>query len=177
MSSPTDAIADPRPRATLLTDQDAEPIPWSTGLARLSEARFYWLATSTPDGRPHVRPVLAVWVDGAMHTTSHPEARKAINLAHEARCSLTVTTDGMDVAYEGRARRLTDHDDLERLSAAYLEKYGWPTTVVGDAFDAPYGAPTAGPPPYEPYRVEPTAVYAFGTDDELGPRSTRWIFT
>jgi hypothetical protein len=48
--------------------------------------------------------------------------------------------------------------------------------VAGDRLDAPYGAPTAGPPPYEVYAVAPEVVYAFGVDDEHAPRSTRWRF-
>ena len=45
---------------------------------------------------------------------------------------------------------------LERIRDAYADKYGWPVTIVGDAFDAPFGAPTAGPPPYEAYEIVPT---------------------
>ena len=58
----------------------------------------------------------------------------------------------------------------------YASKYGWPAAVKEGAFDAPYGAPTAGPPPYEVYVITPTVVYGFGTDDEHAPRSTRWQF-
>ncbi|MGH9244498.1 MAG: hypothetical protein ACRD29_09310 [Acidimicrobiales bacterium] len=44
------------------------------------------------------------------------------------------------------------------------------------AFDAPYGAPTAGPPPYQPYAVTPTVIFGFGTNDKFAPLSTRWRF-
>jgi hypothetical protein len=54
--------------------------------------------------------------------------------------------------------------------------YGWPVTVRNGAFDAPYGAPTAGPPPYVAYRIRPDTVFAFGPDDTAAPRSTRWRF-
>jgi len=60
---------------------------------------------------------------------------------------------------------------------AYRDKYGWPVTVTADgAFDAPYGAPTAGHPPYRVYELTPTVAYAFGTDNHLGERSTRYRF-
>jgi hypothetical protein len=36
-----------------------------------------WLATTRPDGRPHLMPVIAFWIDGAIHivpTWPAPEA-------------------------------------------------------------------------------------------------------
>jgi hypothetical protein len=162
--------------AECITPEDAEPISFAEAQRVLADGRFYWFATTHPDGGPHQRPVLGVWLDGAMHTTSNPTARKARNLADEPRCSLAATASSMDIVLEGRATRVTDALAVERISQAYLAKYGWPTTVVDGAFEAPYGAPTAGPPPYEPWRIEPTALYAFGTDDDHAPRSTRWRY-
>ena len=53
----------------------------------------------------------------------------------------------------------------------------WPVTVTPDgAFDAPFGAPAAGPPPYQVYAFEPVTVWGFGTDDRYAARSTRWDF-
>jgi hypothetical protein len=115
-------------------------------------------------------------VDGTLHTTCAPATRKARNLAADGHCSLSVTSDGLDVVLEGIARRVTDPSRLARIRDAYADKYGWPVTIVGDAFDAPYGAPTAGPPPYEPWEVVPTAVFALGTDDDHAPRTTRFRF-
>jgi hypothetical protein len=48
------------------------------------------------------------------------------------------------------------------------------TITDENMFDAPYGAPTAGPPPYRVYEITPGFVYAFGTSDNLGVRSTRF---
>lgn len=48
-------------------------------------------------------------------------------------------------------------------------------TIVDGAFAAPYGAPTAGPPPYYVYEIRPETVFAF-TTDESPPRPTRWRF-
>ncbi|MGH9027697.1 MAG: pyridoxamine 5'-phosphate oxidase family protein [Acidimicrobiia bacterium] len=151
-------------------------IPWADGLERLSAARTYWFATARPDGRPHLRPVLAVWVDGAICTTSNPDAGKGRNLATNNHCTLGASTGEIDFIVEGTAARVTDHDVLERIAAIYHAKYGWPVTVTGSAFDAPYGAPAAGPPPYQPYAITPQTVYGFGTEEEWAPRSTRWRF-
>jgi hypothetical protein len=48
------------------------------------------------------------------------------------------------------------------------------TITEENMFDAPYGAPTAGTPPYRAYEITPRLVYAFGTGDDLGVRSTRF---
>ena len=152
------------------------PMDWAEGRRRLAEAQTYWMATTTPAGGPHVRPVLAVWVDDALHTTSSPRARKARNVAGNPRVSFSVTADQVDVVLEGSARRVEDPAHLQRVADAYREKYGWPPSVTDGALDAPYGAPTAGPPPYEVHEVTTRVVYGFGTDDDHAPRSTRWDF-
>ena len=134
------------------------------------------LATVHPKGRAHVRPVLTVWVDRGLHTTTNPAARKGRNIAADPRCAVSVSTEGLDVVVEGTAARVTDEAGLRRVADAYGTKYEWPVTIEDGAFDAPYGAPTAGPPPYLVYRVTPSMVFGFGTDEKLGPRSTRWRF-
>jgi nitroimidazol reductase NimA-like FMN-containing flavoprotein (pyridoxamine 5'-phosphate oxidase superfamily) len=159
-----------------MTTSGAALIPWADARERLAAAQLYWFASVRPDGAPHVRPVLAVWWDGSMYSTSSPTARKATNLAANARCAITVRDPDMDLVLEGEATRVDDEATLEVVAATYLEKYGWPVTIRDGAYDAPYGAPTAGEPPYALYRVTPAAVFAFGTDDELGPRSTRFGF-
>lgn len=163
-------------RAEVLTDEDVAPIDWAEVQRRIAEARFTGLATSRPDGRPHLRPCLTIWMDGLLHSTTRADAAKGRHLAADGRCSMSVSTEDMDLVVEGVARFVTDPDHLQRLADAYREKYGWPPVVVDGAFDAPYGAPTAGPPPYRPFAIAPTAVYAFGASDEHGPRTTRFSF-
>mgnify|MGYP000870908116 CR=1 FL=1 len=143
---------------------------------RIADARFSWLATSRPDGRPHVRPCLTIWMDGQLHSTTRADAAKGRHLAADGRCSMSVSTEGMDLVVEGTAAFVTDPDHLQRLADAYQAKYGWPPVVVDGAFDAPYGAPTAGEPPYRPYAITPDAVYAFGTDEDFAHRGTRFTF-
>lgn len=155
---------------------EGDPFSWEEVRGRIAAVQMAWLATVHPDGRPHVRPVLSVVADGRVHTTSGPATRKGRNLAADPRCTLSLRSDGLDLVVEGRAVRVTDAAALEEVSRVYDEKYGWPTTVVGEAFDAPYGAPTAGEPPYEPWAIDPTTVYAFGTDDDHAPRSARFRF-
>ena len=71
---------------------------------------------------------------------------------------------------------MTEPTALERVAAAYRERYGWPVTVVDGALDAPFGAPTAGPPPYAVFRIEPVRAYAIGINEETNYLSTRFRF-
>lgn len=150
-------------------------IPWEEARDRLAGCENYWFATVGAGGRPHIRPVLGVWVDGLWCTTSNPDARKATNLARNPVCAVTAATDGIDVVVEGIASMLEDEATLRRVLDAYHAKYEfWRVSLRDGAFDAPDGAPTAGPPPYQPYAVTPTAIYGFGTDDRFASRCTRW---
>jgi hypothetical protein len=162
--------------ADLIATEPTTALPWDLVRAVLADARLYWLATVHPTGRPHVRPVLAVWRDGALYTTSAGHARKGRNLAADPRCTVTARTDNMDVVLEGTATKVTSEETLQHIAEAYRAKYGWPVTVTDGASDAPYGAPTAGPPPYHPYEITPATVFGFGTADEYGSRTTRYRF-
>jgi Pyridoxamine 5'-phosphate oxidase len=155
---------------------DGAVLPWGEARTVLTEARFYWLATVRPESTPHVRPVLAVWLGGSLFSTTNPTARKARNLELNQSCSVTARSDELDVVVEGVAARRTDRNTLEEVANIYRSKYGWPVTLRDGAFDAPYGAPTSGPPPYLVYEIAPSVVFGFGTDEAFGPRSTRWRF-
>lgn len=170
-------MAAKEPVSAALIAQDATTVlPWSGAMTRLGAVGTYWLATIHADGRPHVRPVLAVVADGVLYTTSNPDARKAKNLAGDPRCSITAPADNIDIVVEGEMTRVRDDATLQRVAEAYHAKYQWPVTIKDGAFDAPYGAPTAGPPPYEIYELAPKTVFAQGTNDEFAPRTTRFDF-
>jgi Pyridoxamine 5'-phosphate oxidase len=133
----------------------------------------YFLGTVRPDGRPHSAGVGAVWHDGDVYVVSGPQTRKSRNLAENPACTISASLPGMDVVLEGEAERVTDRGVLERLASRYRE-LGWPVEVDGDAFTAPYSAPSAGPPPWYLYRV---AVHtAFGVASAEPHGATRWRF-
>ena len=133
----------------------------------------YFLGTVRPDGRPHSAGIGALWVDGDVYIVSGPQTRKSRNLADNPACTISASLPGMDVILEGDAARVTDAETLERLAARYRER-GWPAEVDGDAFTAPYSAPSAGPPPWHLYRVEVHAAFAVASAEPHG--ATRWRF-
>jgi hypothetical protein len=80
---------------------------------------------------------------------------------------LSIATKQFDLVLEGRARRVTDPSELGTVVEAF-RRNGWPAEVDGDAVTAEYSAPTAGPPPWQVFRIESETVYAFGTDEPGG---------
>jgi hypothetical protein len=134
----------------------------------------FFLGTVRPDGRPHAAGVGALWHDGDLYIVSGPETRKSRNLAANPACTISVHLEGIDLVLEGEVHRVTDPPTLERLAQLYREEGGWPAEVQGDAFTAPYSAPSAGPPPWYLYRF--TFHTAFGVGGEEPGGATRWRF-
>jgi hypothetical protein len=103
------------------SSEGVDPIAWARARGQLEAAEVYWLSTVRPDGRPHVTPVLAVWLDRAMYFTTGPEERKARNLAGNPHCVLTTGSnalnEGLDLVVEGAAVRVTDDAVLRQLPA------------------------------------------------------------
>jgi|SRR5579859_2291623 len=165
----------------------APPIDWTRVRERLEQGftqapgaggpdrHTCWLATVGPDGRPHVMPLGALWVDGAFYFTSGAGTRKAQNLAAHPQCVLTVATHEFDLVIEGPAVRVSDPATVEHIAAVYRAD-GWPATVSAGvaSLTAEYSAPSAGPPPWDVYALTPETVYALGTAPPYG--ATRWRF-
>lgn len=156
---------------------DAAPVDWDQAARLFAAERSYWVATTGDDGRPHLRPMLAVWVDERIYSTTNPAARKGRDLASRPSAALAARAPMMDIVIEGPIAWIEDRPQLRRIGQAYQDKYEWPVTVTDDnAFTAPYGAPTAGGPPYRVYELTPAVAYAFGTGGNLAERSTRFRF-
>lgn len=131
----TEPVADLDPR---FSSQGAEAMPWSEVVAILEQAEIFWLTTVRSDGRPHVTPLPAMWLDQTLHFCTGPEEQKAKNLGTNPNCVLTTGCNtflsGIDVVVEGSARRVTDHELLSRLAAMWQSKLNWPFEVVDGAF-------------------------------------------
>ena len=132
-----------------------------------------FLGTTRPDGRPHAAGIGAVWLDGDIYFTSGPGTRKSRNLAANPACTIAARLATIDIVLEGEAVRVTDGPTLERVAARCREG-GWPVQVEGDAFTAPYSAPSAGPPPWHLYRFTFHTAFGVATAEPHG--ATRWRF-
>jgi hypothetical protein len=155
-----------------------EPISWSKALAAIESAGTgpqtrCFLATTRPDGRPHLAGVGALWDEGKVYVVSGPGTRKSRNLAENASCSVSMSLPGMDLVFEGDAQRITDDETLHRVAKRYADS-GWPAEVKDQAFTYDYSAPSAGPPPWYVYEITPTTVFGVMSEEPGG--ATRWRF-
>jgi hypothetical protein len=144
------------------SDPEAVAVPWEETRRALEDAELFWISTVRRDGRPHVTPLVAVWLDDAIHFCTGPTEQKALNLAHNAHVILTTGCNswdrGLDVVVEGDAVRIVDHDRLVRLAAAWGAK--WDGRWRFQAGDGVFRTPDAGEALV--FEVAPTKILAFG---------------
>jgi hypothetical protein len=143
-------------------------------MAHLRNAELYWVSTVRPNGRPHLTPVVGVWLDDAFYFSSGPEEQKSKNLAASRYCAVITGCnrwdDGLDLVLHGDAVLVRDRQVLRRVADAHTAKYGsaWAAEVDEDGTFRMHGhAPLV-------YQVSPTQALGFGKTD--GFSQTRWDF-
>jgi pyridoxine/pyridoxamine 5'-phosphate oxidase len=148
---------------------------WSRARAELASAEVFWLSTVRPDGRPHVTPLLGIWLEGGFYFCTGPDERKAKNLLANRQCVVTTgrnTLEGLDLVLEGMAQATTDPAELGRVADAYESKYGAhfaaPSGTWSGLGDAIRRAEALV------YRVVPVTVFGFGKGTPFS--QTRWGF-
>ena len=106
----------------------AAPTSWEHARAVLVEAPLYQVTTVRPDGRPHVTPLLGVWVDDSVCFCTGPQERKAVNLSKNPHCVMSTGDNslesGPDLVVEGTGAPVDDPAGLDRIAEAYERKYG-----------------------------------------------------
>jgi hypothetical protein len=167
------------PAATLdprFSSPGATATPWAEAAGQLEKAELFWLTTVRPGGHPHVTPLLALWLDGALYFSTGEDERKAKNIAHNQHCILTtgrntLNEEGLDLVVEGAAVRVTDDAELRRVADLYEAKYGpaWHYDVR-DGMIAGLRDNIA-----LVFKVAPTAVFGFGKGAVFS--QTRWRFS
>ena len=144
------------------SDPDATPTSWQDTVQVVEPAELFWLTTVRADGRPHVTPLVAVWLDGALHFCTGGEEQKAVNLRTNPHVALTTGRNdwdrGLDVVVEGDAVQVTDEATLKRLADAWRTKWDgrWQFEARDGAFHHEDGGAALV------YAVAPTKVLAFG---------------
>jgi general stress protein 26 len=155
MAQPVTEI-DPR-----FSDTNATATEWDQTRRVLETAELFWITTVRADGRPHVTPLVAVWLDGAIHFTTGADEQKGINLRGNPHVVLTTGCNswdaGLDVMVEGDAVPCTDDATLQRLAKAWTKKWNgqWQFDARDGAFHHEAGVALV-------FSVTPRKVLAFG---------------
>jgi nitroimidazol reductase NimA-like FMN-containing flavoprotein (pyridoxamine 5'-phosphate oxidase superfamily) len=109
------------------SDPDTVATGWDETRRVLETSELFWISTVRADGRPHVTPLVAVWLDGTISFCTGPTEQKAMNLRGNPHVILTTGCNhwdaGLDVVVEGDAVQVTDDTMLERLAEAWATKW------------------------------------------------------
>jgi general stress protein 26 len=123
------------------SDADAVATEWAETRRMLETAELFWISTVRADGRPHVTPLVAVWLEDAIHFTTGPTEQKAVNLRGNSNVILMTGCNewnqGLDIVVEGKAIKITDNDLLGRLADSWATKWDgrWHFEVRDGAFE------------------------------------------
>ncbi len=143
-------------------DEGEGLLPWEWAAERLSVSHNYMVATTRPDGRPHVMPVWGLWLDDAFYFSTGRQSRKARNLGANPHCVVSTDRAEEAVILEGLAEEVADLASLKQFYEAYKEKYDWDLEKMG--FDKGPG-----------YVVRPRVVFGVRERD-FTSSATRWTF-
>jgi nitroimidazol reductase NimA-like FMN-containing flavoprotein (pyridoxamine 5'-phosphate oxidase superfamily) len=147
---------------TRFSDPDAAATQWDETRRVLETAELFWISTVRVDGRPHVSPLVAVWLDGAIHFSTGATEQKAVNLSGNPHVILSTGCNewdqGLDVVVEGDAVRVTDEAALEHLADAWATKWDgrWRYQARRGKFHHEGGGAALV------FSVTPTTILAFG---------------
>jgi general stress protein 26 len=143
------------------SDPDTVATEWDETRRVLEASELFWICTVRTDGRPHLTPLVAVWLDGVIYFSTGAAEQKFINLRGNRHVVLMTGCNswdaGLDVAVEGEAVQVTDDATLKRLAGAWATKWDgrWQWGVYDGAFHHQGGGAALV------FSVDPTKILAF----------------
>ena len=153
------------PKTTLdsrFSEPNSSATAWAETMGILEDAELFWITTVRGDGRPHVSPLVAVWLDDTLYFSTGATEQKALNLRTNPTVVLTTGCNswdnGLDVVVEGPAVQVSDDALLARLATAWSAKWDgrWRFEAHSGLFHHPGGGEALV------YGVHPNKVMAFG---------------
>ena len=101
-------------------------LPWKWAAERLKKSRQYWIATTRPDGAPHLMVIWGVWMQDSFWFSTGASSRKARNLVKNPRCTIGTDNAAEAVILEGKAESIDAQDtEFGKFAKAYQKKYAW----------------------------------------------------
>ena len=106
-------------------DKPVSFLTWDWVAVQLTESKHYWLCSVRPDGRPHVVPRWAVFLDGKIYYDGSPETRHARNIETNPEVAVHLESGERVIILEGTSvPSAKPSPELgRRLSEAYKKKY------------------------------------------------------
>jgi len=106
-------------------DQPVSFLTWDWVAARLTESKNYWLCSVRPNGRPHVVPRWAVFLDGKIYYDGSPETRHNRNRELNPYISVHLESGTEAIMLDGMSEPAgKPSPELgKRLSREYKKKY------------------------------------------------------
>lgn len=111
------------PESYGISQQREGLLPWTFVDTRMAEARNYWLATASPNRRPHVSPVWGLWLNGIFYFATDSDSRKARNLSYNHMASVHLESGDEVVILEGMVSKVQEPGLILKLNEQYLAKY------------------------------------------------------
>jgi len=141
-------------------------LPWKWAEDRLKKSRQYWIATTRPDGRPHVMVVWALWMGGVLYFSTGKESRKAKNLASNPNCTMCCENAAEAVILEGVVETERNVETIREFVKLYEKKYKWKLGEMGENMIA-LKDPV--------FRLRLTVAFGLW-EKKFATSATRWIF-
>lgn len=152
----------PKSYQILPPERGEKLLPWSGVDERLQNAHNYWVATTRPNGRPHVMPVWGIWLNQTFYFSTDRQSRKARNLVANPSVAVHLESGDDVVILEGVASEVTGRSLFASIDEAYFAKYRIRvTSIPGDVTI---------------FAIQPRMAFAWRERD-FNSCATRWIFS
>ena len=142
-----------------ITEKKNGMFPWKWAVDRLGKTKQYWIATTRPDGSPHVMVIWGLWLEDEFWFSTGRKSRKARNLEANPRCVICSDNSAEAVIVEGEVETVEDASILKKVFAAYQKKYKMDVSGMGEPM----------------FRVRPRVVFGL-FEKKFGQTATRWLF-
>ena len=91
---------------------------------RMQHEQILWMATTRPDGRPHVAPIWFVWHEDRAYVMTL--GVKVENVRHNGLAALNTEDGSKVVIIEGTARIVPRQEAVfEPVAKLFIERYEW----------------------------------------------------
>ena len=99
-------------------------LAWNDVEDKLQSAAVYWIASTRPDGRPHVVPRDGTWIEGGLYYGGSPETVHFRNIIANPEIVVHIGDGQEAIIVEGAVEiEKPDAEKAKRLSDASFDKY------------------------------------------------------